>query len=568
VQSYIPLIVAGGTPLLLRSQGLTEEVSDVSFTCPASAAVTGATVDVSLSLPVTSKALPALGTSVTEATLIVTDNGVAQVCPNGSFAVAAPANSCGYSGAVAGNLITFSNVSFPNSFTARLADVRVNGTLAGATGSFVPVTETLLIGQNGVAQYAPLAATVGNVLNGLVAPSLLNPNAPLNQITGSLNVQTANTTGSILLCNGNVISGAAVAPGPAAALQPSFTITAYEGFPGAFKMQMDTVDNPAVQANQEQGSYLGPNGQGTASSGTQIVLTFSNVPASATVYVPVTVDAVNVPANTAVITLQTSQVTSTAFPAFAAAPVTTAANYPSGVAALPAAVGGVVTATYVVQTSSAGQLENFNIPAYLNIPASTAAAPLAVQSAITVLESLGPVGTITTLPTTAPLFAASTATAINVQQIVACNTTIIFPFVTNASGFETGIAIANTTTDNLGKISTTAPNGASTANPTNGICTLNFYGGVGTQPTAFPTPTIGVSTTAIPTGGSVYANTLTAMSGATNFTGYAIALCNFIEAHGFAYIVDNFGTPSGTAEGYLGIVVPNGRGETNVGTGE
>jgi hypothetical protein len=154
-----------------------------------------------------------------------------------------------------------------------------------------------------------------------------------------------------------------------------------------------------------------------------------------------------------------------------------------------------------------------------------------------------------------PTFAVPTNTPLNGSLISLCQTTLIFPFITNSSGFETGIAIANTTTDNLG------PLGKSVATPTNGTCTVNFYTGTGTQPPAFTTPILGVSTATAPTQGAVFAATVTAMSGASNLTGYAIAQCTFLEAHGFGYVVNDFGTPSQTAQGYVAIVVPNTRNE-------
>jgi hypothetical protein len=123
-------VTTGTTPLtvtqqgiILRSQGETEEVSDVTFSCggagqATSNFTTGVSVDVALSLPVTSKSLPTLGVNATEASLLITDN-VTHI------------TSFPYIGIVTGNLITFTNVTFPANFTARLADVRVNASLAG-----------------------------------------------------------------------------------------------------------------------------------------------------------------------------------------------------------------------------------------------------------------------------------------------------------------------------------------------------------------------------------------------------------------------------------------------------
>jgi len=137
-------------------------------------------------------------------------------------------------------------------------------------------------------------------------------------------------------------------------------------------------------------------------------------------------------------------------------------------------------------------------------------------------------------------------------------TTLLFPYVTNVTGFETGLAITNTTTDNLGTA------GASVSNPTTGSCTLNFYGNQ-TQPKQVTVPSGGLllgSYVASPLQQPSWADTLSDLIGSgTNFTGYAIASCTFNEAHGFAFITDNGNTTTGYAEGYLAIVVPSTRNE-------
>jgi hypothetical protein len=290
-------------------------------------------------------------------------------------------------------------------------------------------------------------------------------------------------------------------------------------------------------------------------------LTFSNVPASATLYVPTSVSFIGSLGFPATLTLVTNQVAATS-PSGLTRVVPSNNNGP--LAALGTPVSGVVTAVYTVTATNALQQENFNVPVYLSIAATSVASPLVPQGGITVLESLSPAGPLPSsgLSSSVPLFAPTTNTAITVQSVIVCNTTLLFPFVTNAAGFETGLAITNTSTDNIGPVIAPATIPSSQSNPTNGTCAINFYG-TGTQPAAFTTPVLGISTTAVPTQGPVYANTLSTLSGAANFTGYAIAQCNFLEAHGFAYIVDNFGTPSGTAEGYLAIVIPNQRGEVN-----
>jgi len=524
---------------LMRAESEAENVSQTTLVGCISNFTAGTTVEVTMSLPVTSKAVAAPfpgagnGAGNSEATLLINDNTANPQNAN-PISLANLATYVPYSGTAAGNLISFTNVTFPANYSLVLVDIRVNASLAGALNAVVPVTESIIVGQNGIAEYTA-GATVGQVLRGLAPPTLVVQNAT----GGTLFLSNGSQSTSIAVCNGDPIG--ITAP------HNEFQITVNEGFPGAFKLQTD----PNLSAtNQEQGAFINaPNGVGVASSATQITLTFANVPATATIYVPTTVSfAGNLTAAT--LTLLNSQVAATSPSGLTLIPGT---NGP--VAALPAAVGGIITAVYTVTATNALQQENFVIPVYLNLPATTAAAPLAAQGPITVLESFAPSGALPAsgLANSVPIFATTTNTPINLQSIVLCNTTLLFPYVTNAAGYETGIAIANTTTDNLGF------GGASSASPTNGTCTVNFYGGQ-TQPAAFTTPTMGAYAAGPPLIQPVYANTLSTMSGAApGFSGYAIAQCNFLDAHGFAFILDASGTGSASGpEGYVAIVIPRG----------
>jgi len=279
-----------------------------------------------------------------------------------------------------------------------------------------------------------------------------------------------------------------------------------------------------------------PAGPADSTQATQIALAFANVPASATIYVPISV---STPGGTILNLAGTPTAFSTTIPYAGYTPTNNTV---------------IITYATTVSTSTTGTV---TVPVYISFGKNSAAQQ---STAITVLASYSPSAVLTGPTGIVPTFAVSTATPTNLESIVNCATTLLFPYVTNASGFETGIAIVNTTTDNLGTI----PGIPSAATPISGTCTVNFYpGGTATQPPAYTTPLIGVGGTTV---GSVAAATLSSMSGASNFSGYAIASCPFPEAHGFAYIVDNFGTPSGTAEGFLAVVVPNGRGENGFGS--
>jgi len=77
-----------------------------------------------------------------------------------------------------------------------------------------------------------------------------------------------------------------------------------------------------------------------------------------------------------------------------------------------------------------------------------------------------------------------------------------------------------------------------------GTCSLNFYGD--SAPSA-------AVTTATLASGKVYA--AAASSLAPGFQGYMIASCNFLYAHGFAYVVYNLTQNNGAAMGYLAAAI-------------
>jgi len=127
----------------------------------------------------------------------------------------------------------------------------------------------------------------------------------------------------------------------------------------------------------------------------------------------------------------------------------------------------------------------------------------------------------------------------------------LFPYVTQGSGFDFGIAIENTSTDNLGKA------GVSSATNQSGTCSLNFYGTGGSVTpsaagTTFPGPTGSTGNVFGPGTGS--ATLLSVLD--PGFTGYIIALCNFQYAHGYGYVFTNYGTANATVTSYLAIVLP------------
>ncbi len=111
-------------------------------------------------------------------------------------------------------------------------------------------------------------------------------------------------------------------------------------------------------------------------------------------------------------------------------------------------------------------------------------------------------------------------------------TYLLFPFVSNQSGFDTGLAIANTGLD---------PSGTSGQA---GTVVLNFYGS--NAPAAVTTATIDP--------GTLYTNLTSTL--APGFQGYVIATSNFPLAHGWSFFSDLGARNLGTSNYAVTICIP------------
>jgi hypothetical protein len=112
-------------------------------------------------------------------------------------------------------------------------------------------------------------------------------------------------------------------------------------------------------------------------------------------------------------------------------------------------------------------------------------------------------------------------------------TNLLFPFLTNTNGFDTGVAISNTGADPFGTVGNA------------GTCKLTFFG------SGAPPP----FTSSIVTPGTQLTFTMSTV--APGFQGYGIAQCAFQFAHGFAFVSD-LGARN-LAMGYLPLVVCSNR---------
>lgn len=493
-----------GAALLLRAESVSELVSDIQLSCPSSGSVVAnGTLTVFVSATVRSKAVTASTTLTGFSGNPGNSEVVLQVTNTGTSTTAL------YQGSVSGTTINFSGITFPAAFSLVLSNVRVDATALGVTAAPVPVTETIFAGSNGLATLNVPAVTVGQALKSFAAPSLALNSSFL-------------TSNSYTVCGGNAVSTLTTTP-PAA----SFTVVVSELFGGAFKQ---ATAGGGTQ-NSELGSFQSAGASaaiGTAASGTQISLTFANVPSVATVYVPLSLLA----------TTGTGQLLLNGATAAATTPLGISTS--NVVAFTPSS--GAITVTYTIGNTSAATIKSFSIPVLVTFARNVATA----QSAVTVLAAYAPTGTLTGLASAVPLYAAPSNTALNGSSITNCSTNLMFPFLTNQQGFDTGVSIANTSTDPFGFL------GASTAAPQNGTCTLTFYGSGAPSPNTFVTPAIGPATS------TTYAFTIGTV--APGFQGYAMASCTFLYAHAFVFVTNSATAgANGVSQGYLALVIPPGR---------
>jgi hypothetical protein len=486
---------------LIRNESTTDQVADLTFSCTAGG---GGLVNILVfeSLPVTSKVLTTTGTAWTEALAIVNATGTS------------------VQGTVSGSQITFSGVTLPaGATTVTITNIRVNATsLSVGSGTPPAVTESVFISGAG-ANAAALAATpVAYVLPGLAT---------------SKDSAVANS----VVCS-NIIPGSN---------NSNFTVNFNENFPTAFKVAGTAVTNAVIGSeftgNTETGYVPAawPSGAtltNIANSATRVKVVFTNVPANLTVYVPTVAPATCtgagcVPAGSMTLTASETG----AFSAVAASTVTGTFAPPAGTAAVTIS-GGTGQAVYEVTADSPAVSNSYAIVVTMIGAANTITAS---ATAVSTAVSFAPVGS-----TNIPNFVIGTSTTTFAGSTFSiCSTSLLFPFVTNQLGFDTGIAISNTSTDNL------ASNGTkSAAVPQSGTCTLAFYGAGAPSPSTVTTPNVPTATT--------YTVVLSGI--AAGFQGYIVASCGFQYAHAFAFITDGVGANGGLSQGYLALVLPSGTG--------
>jgi hypothetical protein len=206
--------------------------------------------------------------------------------------------------------------------------------------------------------------------------------------------------------------------------------------------------------------------------------------------------------------------------------------------------GGTATVVFEMTAANATNQADITIPVTLRWgPIKDGIAGPPGTGTVSVAGSYAPLSSTFTATTgPAPRFVADPADVVSFS-INPCRTNLLFPYVTNQGGFDTGMAIANTSADKFGTV------------PQTGTCLIEYYGKTGDSGAAPGA----VTTEAIPAG--LYMKASLAVGGtygtpaAKEFEGYIIARCNFQYAHGFAFVYDATPPVIDNAMGYLALVL-------------
>jgi hypothetical protein len=536
-------VANAGVPTNVRSEGLAELVGDVLLNCTGVSPVASftANIQIFLNTNITSRILNT-STNMTEATLLIDDNYATPL-----FATRVTDNSVAWLGIT---VVPPGNTPPGTTRTFRITNVRANASQAGLSSTLVPNQIVMFISASGT-QSMPI-----NNPQQVVAFVQRGMDFVLRNCNDSGSASTSRQQCASL--NGDLTTSQTATNG-ALTYQVKFS----EGFASAFKVQSTGVQNqPGAVYNGSESGLIFANGAGQATQGTRLIARFNNIPAGVFVYATTTdlrtgqspvpmsgglpVDSWGTSKGISAVMVSNTDPTGTGGSALFPIPNTTTATCSSDDLAIAPVLltGGAGSATWEITSNDPSAMESASFGILLAYRAAPATGSPALGTG-TVTGNFAPVSTIGTMSAIAPVprFAdvPISRTAITIS---ACVTRLLFPFVTNQGGFDTGIAISNTTRDPFG-----------TGNQ-NGTCTLNYFGttaGGGAEPAAQTSGVVNAGAQLILTlsnGGNL------GIVGTPGFQGYIIAECRFQFAHAFAFISD-MGAQR-IAEGYLALILPTG----------
>jgi len=591
-----------GVPPIVRAEGLTELVGDLVLNCTGGtptafgSPVPQANVQIFLNTNVTSRLV---ADPWSEALLMIDEPGAAaqRYCSvNGGCAITGVGAAAGSDGIVDGvdyDQTSGSGGTVPNVYQGRnagansivwlgvpidppgtnatrvirITNIRANANQLGVSSTLIPTQIVMFIS-----------------VTGTTSVPINNPQQTVAFIQPGLSFSTRQAVNSYLQCVS--FNSAAATDSSKALINGMGTIVRFsEGFASSFKRRNaaayvdgDTSPTPVNQnvpgaiyntesgfLNQTPAIVTGSSANGLAAAGladhgTRLMARFANVPAGVVLYAslyPVATCSDCGPSSRPAITAARAATTSTLTMArlvttdangggsFSRVTGTNSSSFDFGAASAPIALNnGAGMATWEVLQADPLTSQTYEFGIGVSYVANTSNNLPGLGSA-TVAGSFAPLSTVTTQSSSAPLPRfADTSSARTIFTISACTTNILFVFLTNQAGFDSGIAISNTSVDPFG----TAPQ--------SGPCKLNYYGettGGGAAPAAQTSAVVpaGKQLTAVLSTGGNYG-----IAATPGFQGYMIAQCQFQYAHGFAFISDV--GANRVSEAYLGLILDSG----------
>lgn len=442
----------------------------------------------------TGNMLVSCNTAITNTTVI--NVTVSAPIVNNSTIQAIAAAGVTVNGAISGNVLTFSfENTAPTGNVVEISGIRVNAT---GLAAYSPVTASLFmtIG-NTSATFTGNPVQIGAALTSSFAFS----------VVGGTNAGDTDA-GPVMLTNCTSGSDATV-----------------QGF---LKFKENFAGTLKDGAGEGQG----------ATNPTQVRFQFTNIPSGVTVYLP----------NTAIST-GNNQLTPVSGVSSTAADHINGGYTPGGpdtaYAGSYGAVAAGTDAIYSVTVQSLGTIDTLYIPFIVRYSSTSG------LGTVSVAGSLAPQAA-----DKAPRFTTAGGDPVNAFTVGACVTSLLFPYVTNYTGWDTGFAIVNTSKDTADG----TPGLPFNTTGQGGTCTISFFGrNAEDSSRALPAA---ITTEEIPAGG-VWSWSLSAGNLETGYQGYAIAQCNFRLGHGYAFISD-IGAET-IAHGYLALVIPTAGGASRTG---
>ena len=591
-----------GVPPIVRAEGLTELVGDLVLNCTggtptaAGSTVPQANVQIFLNTNVTSRLV---ADPWSEALLMIDEPSAAaqRYCSvNGGCSITGVGAAAGSDGIVDGvdyDQTSGSGGTVPNVYQGRnagansivwlgvpidppgtnatrvirITNIRANANQLGVSSTLIPTQIVMFVS-----------------VTGTTSVPINNPQQTVAFIQPGLSFSTRQAVNSYLQCVS--FNSAAATDSSKALINGMGTIVRFsEGFASAFKRRNaaayvdgDTSPTPVDQnvpgaiyntetgfLNQTPSIVTGSSANGLAAAGladhgTRLMARFANVPAGVVMYAslyPVVTCSDCGPSSRPAITSVRAATSSTLTMArlvttdangggsFSRVTGTNTSSFDFGAATAPIALNnGAGMAVWEVLQADPLTSQTYEFGIGVSYVANTSNNLPGLGSA-TVAGSFAPLSTVTTQSASAPLPRfADTSSARTIFTISACTTNILFVFLTNQAGFDSGIAISNTSVDPFG----TAPQ--------SGPCKLNYYGettGGGAAPAAQTSAVVpaGKQLTAVLSTGGNYG-----IAATPGFQGYMIAQCQFQYAHGFAFISDV--GANRVSEAYLGLILDSG----------